>query len=54
LFSSPDLPHPTRTPIAPIAPPLAAPQPSWKQELRQEPPAVAPPATGEPPKEENK
>jgi hypothetical protein len=29
-----DLPHPARTPIAPIAPPLSSPQPSWKQEFR--------------------
>ncbi|MGH9674313.1 MAG: 30S ribosomal protein S3, partial [Bryobacteraceae bacterium] len=33
-----DLPHPARS-TAPIAPPLAAPQPSWKQELKQEPAA---------------
>jgi small subunit ribosomal protein S3 len=31
-----DLPQPART--APMAPPLAPPQPSWKQESKQEPP----------------
>jgi small subunit ribosomal protein S3 len=33
-----DLPHPAQRPSAPILPPLMAPQqPSWKQEVRQEP-----------------
>jgi small subunit ribosomal protein S3 len=50
-----ELPQPARS-TAPIAPPLAAPQPSWKQELKQEPAAESPaPAaespTPEPPKE---
>jgi small subunit ribosomal protein S3 len=38
---------------APILPPLAPPQPSWKQEMKQDTPAGSPPATGgtEPPKE---
>jgi small subunit ribosomal protein S3 len=29
-----DLPQPTRTASAPIAPPLSSPQPSWKQEVK--------------------
>ena len=41
-----DLPQPART-MAPIAPPLAAPQPSWKQEVRQEPAASETPAAPE-------
>ncbi len=36
-----DLPQPART-SAPITPPLAPPQPAWKQELKQEPSAAAP------------
>jgi small subunit ribosomal protein S3 len=35
-----ELPQPART-STPITPPLAPPQPSWKQELKQEPPAAA-------------
>jgi len=35
-----DLPRPAQRPAAPILPPLMSPQqPSWKQEVRQEPPA---------------
>ncbi len=45
-----DLPQPARG-TAPIAPPLAAPQPSWKQELKQEPAAEAQRQATEPPKE---
>jgi small subunit ribosomal protein S3 len=44
---------PART--VPILPPLAPPQPNWKQELKQDTPAGSPPATGggnsEPPKQ---
>ena len=37
-----DLPRPAARPTAPILPPLTAPQPSWKQEVRQsEPPKPA-------------
>lgn len=32
-----ELPHPATRPSAPILPPLMAPQPSWKQEVRPEP-----------------
>ena len=38
-----ELPQPART-QAPILPPLANPQPSWKQEVREEPPAAGAPA----------
>ncbi len=38
-----ELPQPARA-GAPIIPPLAPPQPSWKQEMKQESPATAPPA----------
>jgi small subunit ribosomal protein S3 len=44
-----EMPHPARTP-APIMPPLTPPQPAWKQELKQEPPATEQPE--EPRKEE--
>jgi small subunit ribosomal protein S3 len=38
-----ELPQPARS-GAPIAPPLMPPQPAWKQELKQEPPAGAQPS----------
>ena len=31
-----DMPHPARDANAPIVPPMANPQPSWKQEVRGE------------------
>jgi small subunit ribosomal protein S3 len=37
-----DLPHPARTSSSPIMPPLANPQPSWKQELRGDQPQGTP------------
>jgi small subunit ribosomal protein S3 len=47
-----DLPQPARTAILP---PLAPPQPSWKSELKQEPPAEnASPAAEPPPSNESK
>ena len=46
-----EMPQPASRP-APILPPLAPPQPSWKQELKQEtPPAPPSSGTGEEPKE---
>ncbi len=47
-----DLPRPARS-GGPLMPPLMAPQPSWKQEARTEPPA-AEPAAGEPAPSETK
>ncbi len=43
-----EMPHPSRT-GAPIAPPLAAPQPAWKSELKQESEPTPEPAAGETP-----
>ena len=40
-----ELPQPARS--TPVVPPLAPPQPAWKQELKQETPAAAEPGTGE-------
>jgi len=42
-----ELPQPTRS-GTPILPPLAAPQPAWKQELKQEAEPAAKPQAGEP------
>jgi small subunit ribosomal protein S3 len=42
----PELPHPVRS-GGPMLPPLAPPQPSWKQEARQETPAPAEKPEGE-------
>jgi small subunit ribosomal protein S3 len=41
----PEMPQPARTGGGPILPPMAPPQPSWKQELKQEP------GSGEPEKQ---
>ena len=45
-----EMPQPASRP-APILPPLAPPQPNWKQELKQETPPAPPSGTGEEPKE---
>jgi hypothetical protein len=48
----PEMPQPTRS-TAPILPPLSSPpQPSWKQELRQQEPAAKPETTPEPPEKQ--
>jgi hypothetical protein len=48
-----DLPRPAARPVAPILPPLMSPQqPSWKQEVRQEP-AAGEPATENKPADQN-
>jgi len=41
-----ELPQPARS-VAPVIPPLAPPQPSWKQELRTDPAGAAAPAADE-------
>jgi len=47
-----DLPRPAARPVAPILPPLMAPQqPSWKQEVRQETPGTESAPAEKPPAE---
>jgi small subunit ribosomal protein S3 len=43
-----EMSQPART-VGPIIPPLAPPQPAWKQELKEETPVVTPPEAAAPP-----
>ncbi len=44
-----ELPHPAQRPAAPILPPLMAPQPSWKQEVRHDAHEEKPASESKPP-----